>query len=87
MKITLQRTGGMLPLKKQSTCEVPWTEEEVEHLLKKIKRDNSNAGSSRDATGYSVIVNEHTTAIDMDTVPSKYKKIFDDLVDRLEIVK
>jgi hypothetical protein len=85
MRITLMRTGGMIPTIKKAEKEVDWSEEEMNELLQAIK--NEGPGQMRDANDYQLINNAGTFSIDVEKVPAKYKKAFDDLKDNLKIVK
>jgi hypothetical protein len=87
MKITLIRTGGIIPMKKSAETEVEWTDEEIAELVTKISRENKIAGSARDNTSYFLKYNAKTVPIDLDKIPADYKTIFDELKDNLQIVR
>lgn len=87
MLITLLRFGGIIPITKKAEKEVDWTDEEMTALLSVIKDDDAGHENKRDVTGYELKYNAGTFSINMEKVPAKYKKIFDDLVDDLVIVK
>ncbi|MDB5247396.1 MAG: hypothetical protein JWQ40_1790 [Segetibacter sp.] len=87
MKITLLRTGGILPLTKKAEKEVDWSEEETGKLIDAIKVEDDSPGTMRDATTYQLMNNAGTFSIDLEKVPAKYKKTFEDLKDNLKVVK
>ena len=87
MKITLLRTGGILPLTQKAEKEVKWTSEEMEALVTKIKIEDKGPGEMRDATTYHLMYDAETFPIDWEKIPSKYKKIFDELKQDLKVVK
>lgn len=87
MHITLLRTGGIIPVTKKAEKEVEWSDEEMKELVKTIKNDAADPGQKRDATGYLLINNAGTFHIDLEKVPAKYKKTFEELKDNLKIEK
>ena len=87
MHITLVRTGGIIPMTKKAEKAVDWSEEEMSNLLKHIEQKEDVAGQMRDGSGYQLINNAGTFSIDLEKVPAKYKKTFDELKDNLTIVK
>jgi hypothetical protein len=86
MRIELIRTGGIIPVTKKAETEVDWTDDEMAELLAKVKGEGS-PGLQRDATGYQLKNNAGTFSIDLEKVPAKYKKTFEELKDNLMIVK
>ena len=72
---------------KKAEKDVSWTEEELKELTDKIKTQGENPGQMRDATGYHIISNAGTFSFDWEKVPAKYKKTFEDLKDKLKVVK
>jgi hypothetical protein len=86
MLITLTRTGGIIPITKEAETEVDWTDKEIQELLKHAK-DEEGPGQKRDATGYELKYEGETIPINLEKVPPSYKPIFEDLKDKLKIVK
>ena len=87
MRITLIRTGGIIPMTKKAEKDVDWTEDEMRELLKAIEIDDENSRLKRDATDYQLKYNAATFSIDWEKVPAKYRNTFDDLKDNLKIEK
>ncbi|MCW3105899.1 MAG: hypothetical protein JWQ09_405 [Segetibacter sp.] len=87
MQITLIRTGGIIPITKKAVKDVDWSEEEMRELLKVIKNEEEGPGQERDATGYQLMYNAGTFSIDWEKIPAKYKKTFEELKEKLAIVK
>ena len=87
MQITLTRIGGMIPMIKEAQTEVDWTEDELNELLTVIESKSEGQDEKRDATGYELTNNAGTFSIDLDKVPAKFKKTFEELQDNLKIVK
>jgi hypothetical protein len=87
MRITLLRTGGILPLTKKAERDVSWSEEEMEDLVKKIKIDEEGPGQTRDATTYLLKYKAKTFSIEWHKIPAKYKRTFEDLKENLKVVK
>lgn len=50
MKIKLQRLGGLLPVTREATTEVDWTDGEFQQLLKSIRSEEDKDTLSRDVT-------------------------------------
>jgi muramidase (phage lysozyme) len=86
MKITLIRTGGMIPVTKKAAQEVDWNEKDLDRLISAIKADD-NAGEMRDNTQYQLIYNKQSFPVDLQKIPEKYKETFESLKDNLQIVK
>ncbi len=87
MKVTLLRTGGIIPMLKKATKEVNLSEKEMNELIDCIRVENDNQGKMRDNTVHQLIFNDKTFYVDIEKVPQKYKKTFESLKDNLQIVK
>lgn len=87
MEINLLRTGGIIPILKKATKEVDWSENEIEELLDSIRIANDDPGRMRDNNQYQLLYNDKTFSIDLEKIPPKYKKAFENLKDNLQIVK
>jgi len=87
MKITLFRTGGILPITKKAEKEVDWSEEETRKLIEIIKVEDDSPVTMRDGTTYQIMNNAGTFSIDFEKVPAEYKKTFEELKDNLKVVK
>lgn len=85
MRVTLLRTGGIIPMTKKAEKNVDWTSDELSKLIKVIKNEDSN--QKRDATAYQLKYDAGTFSIDWEKIPAKYKKTFEELKDNLVIVK
>lgn len=86
MQITLIRTGGIIPVTKKADTHVNWSEEEVKEVRSCLEI-KSEDGMLRDNTSYTLSYNDESFAVDLNRLPAKYKKTFDDLKDHLKIVK
>jgi hypothetical protein len=86
MRITLKRTGGIIPITKKAEKEVDWSEEEVKELLHHAKADEG-PGESRDSTAYQLMVDAAAFSINLEKIPKKFLKVFEDLKDNLKIEK
>ncbi len=86
MQITLTRTGGIIPVTKRAEKEVEWTENEIERLIEHMRAEDI-PGTIRDNTSYELSYDNKSFSIDLEKVPTIYKKLFDDLKDNLKIVK
>ena len=86
MKITLIRTGGLLPITKEAEKEVDLSEDEMQSLLETIKT-NDEPGEARDKTSYLINYNAETLPINWDKIPAEHIKTFEHLKDNLTIVK
>ncbi len=86
MKLTLIRTGGIIPIIKKANAEVDWSENEIDELINSFTEDDKSA-TMRDSTQYQLKFNDQTFSIDLEKVPLKYKKVFEQLKDNLKIVK
>lgn len=87
MHVTLIRTGGIIPITKKAETDVDWTEKEMNGLLQAISSRGGGPGLSRDAMNYQLITDAGTISIDLEKVPAKYKKTFEELKDKLTVVK
>jgi hypothetical protein len=87
MHITLIRTGGIIPITKKAETNVDWSDSELDVLLKAIGGKGESPGQSRDAMGYQLATGTGTFTIDLEKVPAKYKNTFDELKDKLKVVK
>ncbi len=87
MKVTLLRTGGIMPMLKKATKEVNLSEKEMNELIDCIRVEIDNQGKMRDSTLHQLIFNNQTFSVDLEKVPQKFKKTFDSLRDSLQIVK
>jgi len=86
MKINLIRTGGFIPVTKKAEQEVDWSEEEVQSLIDAIKT-GEGTGQARDKTGYHISYNAEFFPIEWEKIPVKYITTFEELKDKLAIVK
>ena len=87
MKIRLVRTGGIIPVTKQSETDVNWTETDVQQLKIAAQTLFSSTDKTRDGVYYHIQSETETFAIDWPKIPSKYRNILEKLKDRLVIVK
>lgn len=87
MKITLLRTGGIIPMLKKATKELNWSDKEMDALMASIKTEDDDFSKMRDNTQYQLMYNNQTVSIDLEKIPEKYKKTFDNLKDNLQVVK
>ncbi|WP_147203627.1 hypothetical protein [Segetibacter aerophilus] len=87
MRITLLRTGGIIPITKKAEKEVNWTSAELKELIQAIESKDDGPGQRRDASDYQLKYNAGTISIDWEKIPASYKKTFEELKDNLTIVK
>lgn len=87
MKIKLVQSGGILPIKKEATADVPWSDDDLQDLLSKSKSRESNNLLARDAIYYTLEANGNETSIDMSKVPKQHLPVFNDLKKKLTIIK
>lgn len=87
MEIKLQRFGGLLPVMKEATAEVDWSEQEVHQLLESIVRNESADPKERDATSHYLEVNGQSVPVDLQKIPAPYKKTFEELKENLKFKK
>lgn len=87
MEIKLQRLGGFIPIKRESSTQVTWSEEELKKLLEHIRADENEDTLSRDATIDYLEVEGALNPINMQKVPAKYKPVFEELKTGLKPVR
>ncbi|KAA6437024.1 hypothetical protein FEM33_20090 [Dyadobacter flavalbus] len=87
MQIKLQRFGGLLPVMKEATAEVDWSEQEIHNLLESIIRNENADPGARDATSHYLEVNGHSVPVDLQKIPAPYKKTFEELKENLKFRK
>ncbi len=87
MEIILKRSGGIISIRKEAVKKVDWSQEELDELLAVVKREEEPQTRSRDATGYSLEINDKVIPIDLDKIPAKYKSVFESLKSKLKPVK
>lgn len=87
MKIKLVQTGGLLPLKKEASTDVPWSDEDLQNLLFEMKIKETKNSLSRDAIYYILEANGNETSIDLNKVPKQHRPVFDELKKKLTIIK
>ena len=86
MKISLIRTGGILPIIKKAQTELHLDDNDLDELISSIKADDS-PGKMRDNTRFQLEYKDQTVSIDLEKVPPQYKEVFEQLKDNLKIVK
>lgn len=86
MQIKLQQTGGFIPLHKEASTEVSWTEQELQELVALIETRRDPASPVRDAQYFTLLVNDLTISIDITKVPKAYQHIFDDLRGKMKVL-
>lgn len=87
MKITLVRSGGIIPMTKKAETDVDWSQDELNELLQTIGVERHSPAIARDASSYSLQAGDRTLSIDWDKIPGKYKKVFEEMKDNLKIEK
>jgi hypothetical protein len=87
MEIKLQRFGGILPVMKEATAEVDWSEQEVNKLLECIVRNENVNVRERDATSHFLEINGQSIPVDLQKIPAPYKKTFEELKENLKFKK
>jgi len=87
MKIKLVQTGGLLPLKKEASTDVPWSDEDLQNLLFEMKIKETKNSLSRDAIYYILEAKGNETSIDLNKVPKQHSQVFDELKKKLTIIK
>jgi len=88
MKITLVQSGGFLPVTKQASAEVDWTEDECTHLLKQIAVPVSEPPAVvRDGIDHTVEIDGKATQVNIDKASGKYAAEINKLKSKLQIVK
>ena len=87
MKIKLQRFGGLVPVMKEATADVDWSEQEVSNLLQNIGRNDNANPKARDATSHYLEINGQSVPVDLQKIPTPYKKTFEALQENLKFKK
>jgi hypothetical protein len=87
MRVTLIRTGGIIPITKKAEKEVDWSSAELRELIQAIESKDERPGQKRDASDYQLKYDAGTISIDWEKIPASYKKTFEELKDNLSIVK
>jgi hypothetical protein len=87
MKIKLIQTGGLLPIKKEASAEVTWSDDELDHLISEIKTKDTINSPIRDAIYHILEVNGKEISIDLNKIPKQHKPIFNNLKKKLTIIK
>ena len=87
MKIQLVRTGGIIPVTKQSEADINWTEADVQQLKKAAGSTALDPGKTRDGVYYHIQTEFEKFAIDWPKIPSKHRNILERLKDKLIIDK
>lgn len=85
MKITLVRSGGIIPIRKVSQTEVNWMEEDIIQLKKSAEILNASPGLVRDGVFYHLKTDIENFPIDWTKIPSKYKSTLEKLKEKLAI--
>lgn len=87
MKITLVRTGGIIPLKKKAEVVVNWDANELEQLKTAVKPSLSAADNVRDGIEYHIQYDEIAFPVEWSKIPTKYKAMLEKLKKNLVIEK
>ncbi len=87
MKITLVRSGGFIPLKKQAETEVNWTEDEIVLLRNAVQPSSPKPGNIRDGIDYRLQYDDKSFVIDWQKIPTKYKAVLEKLKGKLTVEK
>jgi hypothetical protein len=87
MRVTLIRTGGIIPITKKAEQEVDWTGDELKNLIQTIETKDNGPAQQRDGSEYQLQHDAGTFSIDWEKIPASYKKTFEALKDDLTIVK
>jgi hypothetical protein len=86
MKIKLIRTGGFLPISKESEADVNLSDLQVKQLLEIMKPDRIPS-PIKDGHYYLLDIGTKSTLVDLEKVPDEYKALFSKLKDDLKIIK
>jgi hypothetical protein len=86
MNIRLIRTGGFIPVTKESETEVNFSDKELADLLVTIKHDTT-APRVKDGHYYELTVGSFSTPVDLEKVPDEYKDLFNKMKSDLKIKK
>lgn len=87
MVIKLQRVGGILPITREATTDVNWSEQETKDLLQLIRSDNKKNAKGRDMTSHYLEVDGEAFPVDLEKLPSEFKSTFEELKTNLKPVK
>ncbi len=63
-----------------------WREDEIKELLDHAKAED-DTGQGRDTTCYELLVNAGAFSINLEKIPKKFIKVFEDLKNNLKIEK
>ena len=86
MKIKLIRTGGFLPISKESEADVNLSDLQVKQLLEIMKPDRIPS-PIKDGHYYLLDIGTKSTLVDLEKVPDEYKALFSKLKHDLKIIK
>ena len=83
------QSGGLLPITKEASTEVDWTQEECASLLKEIAvpANKSQKSLVRDGIDHSIEINGKETQINVEKAPGKFAVVLDQLKNNLKILK
>jgi hypothetical protein len=87
MNIKLVQTGGLLPITKEASADIDWSDAEFENLLNVIGLEEDPNSSVRDAVYTILEGNGRSVWIDLSKLPAKYKSTFANLTANFTIVK
>ena len=87
MEIKLKRSGGIIPIQKEATKKVDWSDKELEDIIAAAARKEAPLTRGRDETGYFIEVNDKIIPIDLDKIPAAYALVFESLKKNLKPVK
>ncbi len=85
MKVRLVRTGGIIPVRKQSEIDVSWTEADVQQLRNEAESTVSSPGKTRDGIFYHLETGDKSFVVDWSKIPSKFRSTLEKLKDKLVI--
>lgn len=88
MEIKLQRLGGLLPVRREATANINCSEEELQQLLKSIRKDEKKIDTrARDMTSDYLEINGTAVPVDLRKTPPEFKETFEELKANLKPVK
>lgn len=87
MEIKLQRVGGFLPITKEASAEVGWSDDELQKLIQHIRVDEKTDTKSRDITSHYLEVKGEAIPVNLQKLPKEYRDTFDELKANLKPVK
>ena len=87
MNIKLVQTGGLLPVKKEASADVDWSDEDLKGILSEITMEKPEKTLVRDGIGYILEVNGKETSIDMAKIPKNHLPVFNELKKKLTIMR